>query len=69
MADILSRGNLFDPVLVTDLFDKVKGKSAVISGFKKGKTYYIRVRGFKTDVHGNNYYTPYSKMRKVTITK
>lgn len=48
---------------------KVKGKSAVISGLKKGKTYYIRVRGFKTDVHGNNYYTPYSKMRKVTITK
>ena len=48
---------------------KVKGKSAVISGLKKGKTYYIRVRGFKTDVHGNNYYTPYSRMRKVTITK
>lgn len=29
MADILSRGNLFDPVLVTDLFSKVSGKSAL----------------------------------------
>ena len=29
MAEILSKGNLFDPVLVTDLFDKVKGKSAL----------------------------------------
>lgn len=34
MADNLGRGNLFDPVLVTDLFNKVKGKSSlsVLSG-------------------------------------
>lgn len=36
MADVLSRGNLFDPVLVKDLINKVKGKSslAVLSAQK-----------------------------------
>ncbi len=29
MADVLSKGNLFDPILVTDLFDKVRGKSSL----------------------------------------
>lgn len=29
MADILSKENKFDPVLVTELFDKVKGKSSL----------------------------------------
>lgn len=29
MATELSKGNLFDPVLVTDLFNKVKGKSSL----------------------------------------
>lgn len=48
---------------------KVKSKAALISGLKKGKTYYIRVRGYKMDAYGNYYYTPYSKMKKVTITK
>lgn len=48
---------------------KVTGKSVTISGLKKGKTYYIRVRGYKKDVYGNYYYTPYSKMKKVTVTK
>lgn len=48
---------------------EIKGTSATISGLKKGKTYYIRVRGYKTDVYGNDYYTPYSKIKKVTITK
>lgn len=34
MADVVERGSLFDPVLVTDLVDKVRGKSslAVLSG-------------------------------------
>ena len=34
MADILSKGAKFDPVLVKELFDKVKGKSslAALSG-------------------------------------
>lgn len=48
---------------------KIKGKSATIKGLKKGKTYYVRVRGYKKDAYGNVYYTPYSKMKKVTITK
>lgn len=47
----------------------LKGRSVVISGLKKGKTYYIRVRGYKKDIYGNYYYTPYSKMKKVTVTK
>ena len=29
MADVLSRGSLFDPALVTDLINKVKGKSSL----------------------------------------
>lgn len=29
MADVLSRGSLFDPVLVTDLINKVKGHSSL----------------------------------------
>ena len=48
---------------------KIKTKSATISGLKKGKTYYIRVRGYKTDVYGNIYYTPYSRMKKITVNK
>lgn len=36
MAEVLNKGNLFDPVLVIDLINKVKGKSslAVLSGQK-----------------------------------
>lgn len=36
MADVLSRGSLFDPILVTDLINKVQGKSslAVLSAQK-----------------------------------
>ena len=48
---------------------KVKNKAVTISGLKKGKTYYIRVRGYKRDAYGNYYYTSYSKTKKVTVTK
>lgn len=48
---------------------KVTGKAVAISGLKKGTTYYIRVRGYKKDAYGNYYYTPYSKAKKVTVTK
>ena len=48
---------------------KVKSKAVTISGLKKEKTYYIRVRGYKTDDYGKYYYTPYSKTKKVTVTK
>ncbi|EPF4446799.1 hypothetical protein ACSSP9_004977, partial [Escherichia coli] len=30
MADVLSRGNLFEPELVSDLINKVKGKSSLV---------------------------------------
>lgn len=46
-----------------------KGKAATISGLKKGKTYYVRVRGYKVDAYGNYYYTPYSKVKKITVKK
>lgn len=48
---------------------KVTAKAVTISGLKKGTTYYIRVRGYKIDAYGNYYYTPYSKAKKVTVTK
>ena len=35
----------------------------------KGKTYYVRVRGYKVDAYGNYYYTPYSKVKKITVKK
>lgn len=48
---------------------RVRSKSVQIKGLKKGKTYYIRVRGYKTDAYGNYYYTAYSKAKKVTVKK
>lgn len=47
----------------------LKGKSATISGLKKGKTYYVRVRGYRTDAYGNAYYTAYSKAKKIVVKK
>lgn len=48
---------------------RVVKQSATISKLKKGTTYYIRVRGYKKDVYGNYYYTPYSGVKKVKVTK
>ncbi len=39
-----------------------------ISGLKKGKTYYVKVRSFKK-VSGKTYYSNYSKIKKVKIKK
>lgn len=50
---------------------KVKGASktsAVISKLKKGKTYYVRVRTYKT-VSGKNYTSLWSGVKKVKIKK
>lgn len=47
----------------------LSGKSVVLTNLKKGTTYYIRVRGYKLDAYGNYYYTPYSKIKKVTAKK
>lgn len=48
---------------------RLKGRAAMISGLKKGKTYYIRVRGYKKDAYGGYYYTPYTKVKKITVKK
>lgn len=48
---------------------RMKGTSAVISGLKKGKTYYIRARGYKKDAYGGFYYAPYAKVKKLTVKK
>lgn len=47
----------------------IASRTVLISGLKKGKIYYIRVRGYKVDAYGDYYYTPYSEMKKVTITR
>ena len=43
-----------------------KGTSTTISKLKKGKTYYVKVRTYKT-VNGNKYYSGYSKVKKVKV--
>ncbi|MCD8148552.1 MAG: hypothetical protein LUE92_03095 [Clostridiales bacterium] len=39
-----------------------------ISGLKKGKTYYVRIRTYKT-VSGTKYYSAWSSSKKVKISK
>ena len=51
----------------------VKSKSSTktvkkVSGLKKGKTYYVKVRTYKT-VNGVKYYSGYSKVKKIKIKK
>lgn len=48
---------------------KLTAKAAVIKGLKKNKIYYVRVRGYKTDAYGNYFYTPYSTVKKIKVTK
>ena len=43
--------------------------SKTITGLKKGKTYYVKVRAYKTDSYGNKIYGSYSIVNKVTIKK
>ena len=40
-----------------------------IKSLKKKKTYYVRVRAYKTDASGNKVYGAWSKAKKVTIKK
>jgi hypothetical protein len=50
---------------------KLKGASnvkTVLRNLKKGKTYYVRVRAYKT-VSGKNYYSTWNTKKKVKITK
>lgn len=43
--------------------------SCTIQGLKKGKTYYVRVRGYQVDSVGNKIYGKYSSVKKVKISK
>ena len=42
--------------------------SQAISGLAKGKTYYVRIRSYKT-VSGKNVYSAWSAAKSVKITK
>lgn len=44
----------------------IKGTSKTIGNLKKGKTYYVKVRTYKS-VKGKRYYGKYSKVKKITI--
>lgn len=48
---------------------KITATAARIKKLKLGKTYYVRVRGYQKDAYGNYYYTPYSKAKKIKVTK
>ncbi|MCD8346715.1 MAG: leucine-rich repeat protein [Lachnospiraceae bacterium] len=50
---------------------KIAGKSSVsktLTGLTKGETYYVRIRTYKT-VNGTTYYSAWSTLTAVTITK
>ena len=48
---------------------KIGTAAARIKKLVIGKTYYVRVRGYRTDAYGNYYYTPYSKAKKIKVTR
>ena len=48
---------------------KIGTAAARIKKLVIGKTYYVRVRGYRTDAYGNYYYTPYSKAKKMKVTR
>ena len=48
----------------TKTIKKTKTTSASVSKLKKKKTYYVRVRTYKT-VGGKKYYSSWSKVKKV----
>ncbi len=45
------------------------GTSKKITGLKKGKTYYVKVRAFRVDSTGSRCYGPYSTVSKIKITR
>ena len=53
---------------VTVKVKKAKTTSTTLKKLKKGKTYYVRVRAYKT-VNGTTYYGKYSSVKKVRIKK
>lgn len=47
----------------------VASETKTLSGLKKGKTYYVKVRAYKTDSTGARVYSSYSKVKTVRIKK
>ena len=45
------------------------GTTKQISGLKKGKKYYVKIRAYATDSMGNKIYGSYSAVKKITIVK
>ena len=48
---------------------ETKRTGKTIQELKKGRTYYVKVRGFKKDSAGKKVYGAYSKTEKVKIKK
>lgn len=48
---------------------KVGATAVRIKKLVIGRTYYVRVRGYRTDAYGNYYYTPYSRAKKIKVTR
>ena len=46
-----------------------EGETEHVSGLTKGKTYYVKVRAYKTDSTGQAVYGKYSAVKKVKIKK
>ncbi len=49
-------------------FKKASAKSTTVSGLKKGKTYYVRIRTYK-NISGGKLYSSWSQSQKIKITK
>ncbi|MCQ4637943.1 S8 family serine peptidase [Anaerovorax odorimutans] len=47
----------------------VKGTSKTLSKLKKGKTYYVKARAYKTDSVGAKVYGKYSKVKKIRMKR
>ena len=52
----------------TLIVKKLKTTSAKIKNLKKGKTYYVRIRVYKT-VKNKKLYSKWSPVKKVKVTK
>ena len=48
---------------------ETKGTGKTIKKLKKGRTYYVKVRGFKKDSAGKKVYGAYSKVERIKIKK
>lgn len=47
---------------------RAAGTSLTLSGLKKGKTYYVKVRAYQKDSAGRKVYGAYSKAKHIKVT-